>query len=63
MTDRNIDRKTEKTERLRQIQKHIYRGRDRERETGRKRYRETKKAWESQRKALERQRDVEERYR
>ena len=29
MTDRNIDRKTEKTERLRQIQKHIYRGRDR----------------------------------
>ena len=30
MTDRNIDRKTEKTERLRQIQKHIYRGRDRD---------------------------------
>ena len=44
MTDRNIDRKTEKTERLRQIQKHIYSDRDRERETGRKRDRETKKA-------------------
>ena len=50
MIVRHIERKTEKTERLRQIQKHIYRGRDRERETGRKRDRETKKALERQRK-------------
>ena len=44
MTDRHIDRKTEKTESLRQIQKNIYRERDRDEETGRKRDRETKKA-------------------